>query len=57
MRIFLFGAGYSARAFSRLMTGEAERIDGTTRNEQNFPSSKNPASHRSSSTAKPPRLI
>jgi nucleoside-diphosphate-sugar epimerase len=36
MRIFLFGAGYSARAFSRLMTGEAERIDGTTRNEQNF---------------------
>jgi len=37
MRIFLFGAGYSARAFSRLMTGEAERIDGTTRNEQNFP--------------------
>lgn len=37
MRIFLFGAGYSAQAFSRLMTGEAERIDGTTRNEQNFP--------------------
>ncbi|GAA5627259.1 protein YeeZ [Brucella sp. NBRC 12953] len=37
MRIFLFGAGYSARAFSRLMTGEAERIDGTTRNEQKFP--------------------
>ncbi|MFD1197897.1 SDR family oxidoreductase [Brucella gallinifaecis] len=37
MRIFLFGAGYSARAFSRLMRGEAERIDGTTRNEQNFP--------------------
>ncbi|MBC8716813.1 SDR family oxidoreductase [Ochrobactrum sp. Marseille-Q0166] len=37
MRIFLFGAGYSARAFSRLMIGEAERIDGTTRNEQNFP--------------------
>lgn len=37
MRIFLFGAGYSARAFSRLMTGEAERIDGTTRNEQNIP--------------------
>lgn len=37
MRILLFGAGYSARAFSRLMTGEAERIDGTTRNEQNFP--------------------
>ncbi|MEN5275725.1 SDR family oxidoreductase [Brucella sp. TWI432] len=36
MRIFLFGAGYSARAFSRLMTGEAERIDGTTRHEQNF---------------------
>lgn len=37
MRIFLFGAGYSARAFSRLMTGEAERIDGTTRHEQKFP--------------------
>lgn len=37
MRIFLFGAGYSAQAFSRLMTGEAERIDGTTRHEQNFP--------------------
>lgn len=37
MRIFLFGAGYSAQAFARRMTGEAERIDGTTRDEQKFP--------------------
>lgn len=38
MRIFLFGAGYSAKAFARLMLGEATNIIGTTRNEQNFPS-------------------
>lgn len=37
MRLFLFGAGYSAQAFARRMTGEAERIDGTTRHEQKFP--------------------
>lgn len=37
MRIFLFGAGYSAKAFARLMVGEAQYIAGTTRNEQNFP--------------------
>ncbi len=37
MRIFLFGAGYSAQAFARKMASEAERIDGTTRHEQKFP--------------------
>ncbi|URQ75274.1 MAG: SDR family oxidoreductase [Candidatus Ochrobactrum gambitense] len=37
MRIFLFGAGYSAQAFAKRMTGEVERIDGTTRHEQKFP--------------------
>lgn len=37
MRIFLFGAGYSAQTFARRMTGEAERIVGTTRDEQKFP--------------------
>ncbi|GGA79839.1 NAD(P)-dependent oxidoreductase [Brucella endophytica] len=36
MRIFLFGAGYSAQAFARRMAGEAERIDGTTRSEEKF---------------------
>ncbi|WP_420960184.1 SDR family oxidoreductase [Brucella sp. IR073] len=36
MRLFLFGAGYSAKAFARKMKGEAERIDGTTRHEENF---------------------
>ncbi|WP_374684912.1 SDR family oxidoreductase [Mesorhizobium sp. J428] len=33
MRIFLFGAGYSARAFARLAAGEADAIAGTTRTE------------------------
>ncbi len=33
MRIFLFGAGYSARAFARLAAGEADAIAGTTRSE------------------------
>ncbi len=37
MNLFLFGAGYSARAFARRMTGEAEHIIGTTRGEQRFP--------------------
>ncbi|MBB5703104.1 nucleoside-diphosphate-sugar epimerase [Ochrobactrum daejeonense] len=37
MRIFLFGAGYSAQTFARRMTGEVERIAGTTRDERNFP--------------------
>ncbi|PYE87609.1 SDR family oxidoreductase [Phyllobacterium leguminum] len=36
MRIFLFGAGYSAKAFARLVRDDAERIDGTTRSEANF---------------------
>ncbi|PWL17228.1 NAD(P)-dependent oxidoreductase [Falsochrobactrum shanghaiense] len=36
MRIFLLGAGYSAAAFARLMAGDAERIDGTTRHEERF---------------------
>ncbi len=37
MRVFLFGAGYSAQAFAQRIIGEAERIDGTTRHEQKFP--------------------
>ncbi len=36
MRVFIFGAGYSARAFARSMAGEAERIGGTTRTEAKF---------------------
>lgn len=36
MRIFLFGAGYSARAFARLAAGEAEAIVGTTRGDSKF---------------------
>lgn len=36
MRIFLFGAGYSARAFARLAAGEAETIVGTTRGDGKF---------------------
>lgn len=36
MRVFLFGAGYSAQAFARRMEAEADRIDGTTRREENF---------------------
>ncbi len=41
MRLFLFGAGYSAQAFARRMAnlsgdGEKERIDGTTRHAHNF---------------------
>ncbi len=35
MRIFLFGAGYSARAFAGAVRGEAERVDGTTRHAEN----------------------
>lgn len=41
MRIFLFGAGYSAQAFARRMSGEAERIDGTTRHADRFASLEN----------------
>jgi nucleoside-diphosphate-sugar epimerase len=33
MRIFIFGAGYSGRAFARRMAGRAEWIAGTTRSE------------------------
>lgn len=33
MRIFLFGAGYSARAFAKLAADEADAIAGTTRSE------------------------
>lgn len=36
MRVFIFGAGYSARAFARSMAGEAEWIGGTTRTEAKF---------------------
>ncbi|MBC2886225.1 SDR family oxidoreductase [Ochrobactrum sp. CM-21-5] len=36
MRVFLFGAGYSARAFARRIALEAECIDGTTRHQQKF---------------------
>jgi len=36
MRIFIFGAGYSARAFARSIAGEAEWIGGTTRTEAKF---------------------
>lgn len=38
MRIFLFGAGYSAQAFARLISGKAETIHGTTRTPENFAS-------------------
>jgi len=36
MRVFLFGAGYSARAFARRMAGRIESIAGTTRSPENF---------------------
>jgi nucleoside-diphosphate-sugar epimerase len=36
MRIFLFGAGYSARAFARLARDEVDAIAGTTRDESRF---------------------
>lgn len=36
MRIFIFGAGYSARAFARQAAGQAEFIGGTTRSLENF---------------------
>ena len=36
MRIFLFGAGYSAAAFARYIANEAERINGTTRHQDRF---------------------
>jgi len=36
MHIFIFGAGYSARAFARSMAGEASWIGGTTRTEAKF---------------------
>ena len=36
MHIFLFGAGYSARAFARLARDEADTIAGTTRSETKF---------------------
>lgn len=34
-RYFIFGAGYSGRAFGRLLAGDAE-LDGTTRTPENF---------------------
>ncbi|MFC4624355.1 SDR family oxidoreductase [Daeguia caeni] len=37
MRIFFFGAGYSARAFARLIKDEAKQLDGTTRKVEDFP--------------------
>lgn len=36
MRIFLFGAGYSARAFARIMAGTTDFIGGTTRDSDKF---------------------
>ncbi|MGH6763611.1 MAG: NAD-dependent epimerase/dehydratase family protein [Phyllobacterium sp.] len=36
MRIFLFGAGYSARAFADAIANEAEFIGGTTRSAEKF---------------------
>lgn len=36
MHIFIFGAGYSARAFARAMAGEASSIGGTTRTAAKF---------------------
>ncbi|SDP34990.1 Nucleoside-diphosphate-sugar epimerase [Phyllobacterium sp. YR620] len=36
MQIFLFGAGYSARAFARIMAGQADFIGGTTRDASKF---------------------
>ncbi|SDO56698.1 Nucleoside-diphosphate-sugar epimerase [Phyllobacterium sp. OV277] len=36
MRIFLFGAGYSARAFARMMADKADFIGGTTRDSDKF---------------------
>lgn len=36
MRIFLFGAGYSARAFARLARDKVDAIAGTTRGESKF---------------------
>jgi hypothetical protein len=36
MRIFLFGAGYSARAFARLMADRTDFIGGTTRDSDKF---------------------
>ncbi|RST87633.1 SDR family oxidoreductase [Aquibium carbonis] len=36
MRIFIFGAGYSGRAFARRMEGKAEWIAGTTRSAGKF---------------------
>lgn len=36
MKIFLFGAGYSARAFATLVDGKADFIGGTTRDSSKF---------------------
>lgn len=36
MRIFIFGAGYSGRAFARRMAGRAEALTGTTRSRDRF---------------------
>jgi hypothetical protein len=36
MNIFLFGAGYSARAFAKVIDGQADFIGGTTRDSAKF---------------------
>lgn len=36
MRVFIFGAGYSARAFARRLSGQAEFVGGTTRSPDGF---------------------
>ncbi|TKT69114.1 SDR family oxidoreductase [Aquamicrobium sp. LC103] len=37
MRVFLFGAGYSARAFARLAVAEGAHVAGTTRSQEKAP--------------------
>lgn len=36
MRVFIFGAGYSAQAFARKLAGKAEAVAGTTRSGEKF---------------------
>ncbi|MEX0344622.1 MAG: SDR family oxidoreductase [Rhizobiaceae bacterium] len=36
MKVFIFGAGFSARAFARLISGKGVAVSGTTRSESRF---------------------
>ncbi len=36
MKVFIFGAGFSARAFARLISGKGIEVSGTTRSESRF---------------------